>query len=415
MRVLFVNRFFYPDHSATSQMLTDLAEDLHRAGMDITVITGRQLIDEPQAGLAVREQLDGIHVYRVWSTQFGRGTLAGRGIDYLSFYLGAGWRLLSLCRSGDVVVAKTDPPLISVVAGLVARLRGARLVNWLHDLFPEIAERLEMPFVRGYLARALRGLRNHSLRRARCNVVIGARMAEQVTALGIAPERVTVIHNWCDGEEVQPQRLAGHWLREAWKLEARFLVAYSGNMGYAHEFDTILEAAQRLRDRTDIVFLFIGGGVQRERIEREAGDRGLTNVQFKPYQPREALRQSLGAANVHLVSLLPQLEGLMVPSKFYAIAAAGRPALFIGADDGEIARLIDEQNCGFHVEVGAGEVLADRITALAADPGMAHRQGRAARRLFDERFERGLASDAWQRVLQAAAADDGMAGIGAAP
>ncbi len=415
MRVLFVNRFFYPDHSATSQMLTDLAKDLHRAGMDVTVITGRQLIDEPRARLPVHEQLDGIHVYRAWSTHFGRTTLAGRGIDYLSFYLGAGWRLASLCRSGDVVVAKTDPPLISVVAGLVVRLRGAHLVNWLHDLFPEIAERLEMPFVRGYLARALCGLRNQSLRRARCNVVIGARMAEQVAAFGIAPERVTIIHNWCDGEEVQPQRIAGHWLREAWKLEARFVVVYSGNMGYAHELDTILDAAHRLRDRTDIVFLFIGGGVQRERIEREAADRGLTNVQFKPYQPREALSQSLGVANVHLVSLLPQLEGLMVPSKFYAIAAAGRPALFIGAGDGELARLIDEQNCGFHVEVGAGEALADHITALAADPGLAHRQGLAARRLFDERFERRLASGAWQRVLQGAAADMGVTGGGAAP
>ena len=415
MRVLFVNRFFYPDHSATSQMLTDLAKDLHRAGMDITVITGRQLIDEPQAGLAVREQLDGIHVYRAWSTQFGRGTLAGRGIDYLSFYLGAGWRLLSLCRSGDVVVAKTDPPLISVVAGLVARLRGARLVNWLHDLFPEIAERLEVPFIRGYLAGALRGLRNYSLRGARCNVAIGSRMAERLTALGVPPERVTVIHNWCDGEEIQPQRIAGHWLREAWKLEARFVVAYSGNMGYAHEFDTILDAAQRLSERSDIVFLFIGGGVQRERIQREVGDRGLTNVQFKPYQPREALSQSLSAANAHLVSLLPQLEGLMVPSKFYAIAAAGRPVLFIGGGDGELARLIDEQSCGFHVEVGAGEALGRCITTLAADPGMAHRQGLAARRLFDERFERLLASDAWQRVLQAVASDVPMTGIGAAP
>ena len=415
MRVLFVNRFFYPDHSATSQMLTDLAKDLRRAGMDITVITGRQLIDEPQAGLAVREQLDGIHVYRVWSTQFGRGTLAGRGIDYLSFYLGAGWRLLSLCRSGDVVVAKTDPPLISVVAGLVARLRGARLVNWLHDLFPEIAERLEVPFMRGYLAGALRGLRNHSLRGARCNVVIGARMAEQLQALGISPQRVTVIHNWCDGEEIQPQGIAGHWLREAWNLKARFVVAYSGNMGYAHEFDTILDAAQGLSDRKDIVFLFIGGGVQRERIEREAGERGLTNVQFKPYQPRETLSQSLSAANAHLVSLLPRLEGLMVPSKFYAIAAAGRPVLFIGAADGELARLIDEHGCGSHVEAGDGEALARCITALAADPGLAHRQGLAARRLFDERFGRRLASHAWQRVLQAAATDMGVAGIGEAP
>jgi glycosyltransferase involved in cell wall biosynthesis len=414
MRVLFVNRFFYPDHSATSQMLTDLAKDLREVGMDITVITGRQLIDEPRAQLAAREQFDGIHVYRAWSTHFGRGSLVGRGIDYLSFYLGAGWQLLRLCRRGDVVVAKTDPPLISVIAGLVARLRGARLVNWLHDLFPEIAERLEVPFMRGALAGALRGLRNYALRRARCNVVIGSRMAEQLMSLGVSSERVTVIHNWCDGEAIQPQGIAGHWLREAWGLEARFVVAYSGNMGYAHEFDTILEAAERLRDRRDIVFLFIGDGVQRERIQREADARGRTNVQFKPYQPRESLSQSLSAANAHLVSLLPRLEGLMVPSKFYAIAAAGRPVLFIGAADGELARLIDECGCGSHVEVGAGEALAERITELAADPGMAHRQGLAARRLFDQRFQRRLASQAWQRVLRAAATDMGMTGVGEA-
>ena len=413
MRVLFVNRFFHPDHSATSQMLTDLTKDLRRTGMDVTVITGRQLIDDAQALLPVHEQLDGIDVHRVWSTRFGRTTLPGRAVDYLSFYLGAGWRLACLCRSGDVVVAKTDPPLISVVVGFVTRVRGARLVNWLHDLFPEIAERLGMSFMQGPLAGALRGLRNRSLRRARCNVVIGSRMAEQVTALGIAPERVAIVHNWCGGEEVRPQPLAGHWLRDAWNLEARFVVVYSGNMGYAHEFDTFLDAAHRLQDRTDIVFLFIGGGVQREHIEQEAARRGLTNVRFKPYQPRESLSKSLTAANVHLVSLLPRLEGLMVPSKFYAIAAAGRPILFVGAGDGELGRLIDEVNCGFQVDVGAGEVLADRITALAADPGMGKRQGVAARRLFDERFERRLALTAWHRVLRAAASDDDMASVGA--
>jgi glycosyltransferase involved in cell wall biosynthesis len=155
--------------------------------------------------------------------------------------------------------------------------------------------------------------------------------------------------------------------------------------------------------------------VQRERIEREAGERGLTNVRFKPYQPRETLSQSLSAANVHLVSLLPRLEGLMVPSKFYAIAAAGRPVLFIGAADGELARLIDEHGCGSHVEAGAGEALARCISALAADAGLAHRQGLAARRLFDERFGRRLASHAWQRVLQAAATDMGVTGTGEAP
>jgi glycosyltransferase involved in cell wall biosynthesis len=369
--------------------------------MDVTVITGRQLIDNPRARLAAREYHDGIAVHRVWSTRFGRGNLVGRGFDYLSFYLCAGWRLWRLCRPGDVVVAKTDPPLISLIAGWVASWRGAVLVNWLHDLFPEIAERLGVRFVAGLAARALRALRNRSLRIARCNVVIGERMAEQLTTLGVAPECVTIIHNWCDGEAIYPLPFDNHGLREAWNLGDRFIVIYSGNMGYAHDFATVLDAAERLRNRTDIVFVFVGAGMQRRPVEEEAARRKLCNVQFKPYQDRDALGQSLSAANAHLVSLRPELEGLMVPSKFYAAAAAGRPILFIGARDGELAPLIVDNECGFQVQLGDGDALAERIRTLAADPGLGERQGRAARRLFDARFQRRAGCDAWRRALQA--------------
>ena len=400
MRVLFVNRFYYPDHSATSQMLTDLTEDLQAAGMDVAVITGRQLIDNPRARLVTQESHNGVAVYRVWSTRFGRGNLIGRGFDYLSFYLGAGWRLWRLCRPGDVVVAKTDPPLISLIAGWVARWRGAFLVNWLHDLFPEIAERLGVGFVAGLPARVLRALRNRSLRSARCNVAIGERMAAQLAQLGIAPECVTVIHNWCDGQAIHPLPLDNHGLREAWNLGDRFVVLYSGNMGYAHDFDTVLDAAERLRDRAEVVFLFVGAGMQRRPVEREAARRGLCNVQFKPYQARDTLGQSLTAANAHMISLRPELEGLMVPSKFYAAAAAGRPILFIGACDGELARLVVDNECGFQVPPGHGDALAEHIVSLAAEPGLAERQGRAARRLFDARFQRRLGCDAWRLALQ---------------
>jgi glycosyltransferase involved in cell wall biosynthesis len=403
MRVLFVNRFFHPDHSATSQMLTDLAMDLRRTGMDISVITGRQLIDDAGARLVAREQVDGIEVHRVWSTRLGRRSLCGRGIDYLTFYIGAGWRLARLCHRGDVVVAKTDPPMISVIAAWVARWRGAHLVNWLHDLFPEIAERVGVPVIRGLVARALRGMRNRSLRFARCNVAIGSRMAEQVRALGVSSERIAVIHNWCDGSEVCPRPLDGHDLRAAWNLDGRMVVMYSGNMGYAHEFGTILDAAERLRDRSEIIFVLIGDGVQRPFIEKEVAHRRLTNVRLEPYQPRAGLGQSLTAADAHLVSLLPQLEGLMVPSKFYAVAAAGRPVVFIGAADGEIARLIGEADCGCRVAVGADAALAEHIEALAAHPEVGQRQGAAARRLLDERFERRLAANAWHRTLQSVA------------
>jgi len=403
MRVLFVNRFFYPDHSATSQMLTDLANDLCLAGVDVSVITGRQLIDDPHAALAPRERVNGVEVHRVWSTRFGRGSLAGRGLDYLSFYLSAGWHLWRLCRSGDVVVAKTDPPLFCVLAGWVARRRGAALVNWLHDLFPEIAERVGVPLLRGRLFRVLQRMRDRSLQRARCNVVIGARMAERVQALGVAPERIRIIHNWGDGGAIRPLPRSEHPLRAAWKLEDRFVVGYSGNMGYAHEFDTILDAAERLHYRDDIVFLFVGGGVRRDYIEQQARRRQLGNVAFESYQPRARLGESLTASDAHLVTLRPELEGLMVPSKFYAVAAAGRPVLFIGAADGEIARLIAQARCGATVAPGDSGGLAGHIAALAEDRTRLEAQGAAARRLFEARFEQRLATEQWLHTLEAAA------------
>jgi hypothetical protein len=193
MRVIFVNRFFFPDHSATSQMLTDLDAALGQSHMDVAVITSRQRIDDPGAGLPARDRVAGADVHRVWSSTFGRRSLVGRALDYLTFYLGAGWRLMGLCVRDDVVVAKTDPPLISVVAGLVVRLRGARQVNWLQDLFPEIAEVLGVGGVSGWRARVLARWRDASLRLAHTNVVLGERMAARVKARGIDDTRIRVI------------------------------------------------------------------------------------------------------------------------------------------------------------------------------------------------------------------------------
>ena len=105
------------------------------------MVTSCQLYDNA-AALALRERIDGVDVHRVRTTRFGRDKLVGRAADYANFYLAAGWRLWRIARAGDVIVAKTDPPLISVIAALVARRRGARLVNWVQDAFPEVAEAL---------------------------------------------------------------------------------------------------------------------------------------------------------------------------------------------------------------------------------------------------------------------------------
>ena len=395
---IFVNRYFYPDHSATSQLLSDVAFQMAAAGKDIRVITSRQIYDNPQARLPRHETVHSVNVYRVWTSYFGRQQIWGRSLDYVSFYFGAAWRLWRLARKGDVVIAKTDPPLISVPAMLVARLRGASTLNWLQDLFPEVASALQMRGMKP-IAPLLRRIRNASLKNAKLNIVLGERMAKCLRGEGIPENQIRVIHNWSDGRNVRPVAKDANEMRRAWGLADRFVVGYSGNMGRAHEFETVLGAAERLMRDPRILFLFIGGGAKRAWLERQCATLGLTNVEFKPYQPRASLAESLSVPDVHLISLYPNLEGLIVPSKFYGIAAAGRPIVYIGDNDGEVPRLLREGHCGYTCAPGDTAGLADVLAKLAAEPTELSRLGVNARALFDDRFDKSVAMQAWRKLL----------------
>lgn len=366
-RATFVNRYFHPDHSATSQIASDLAFHLAARGWEVSAITSRQRYDDPRARLAPQDLANGVRIHRVWSTRFGRGGLVGRAIDYLTFYASA---FFAIVRHRDsVVIAMTDPPLTSVVAAFGAK----RIVNWVQDLFPEVAESLGIR-----APRLLRTIRDWSLRRARTNVVLGDLMAARVP-------KAVVIHNWADAN-LAPIAVPND----------RFTVGYSGNLGRAHEFATILGAMQNL---AHVRFLFTGGGAQLEAVKRAAG----ANAEFRPYAPREKLSESLSAADAHLVSLQPSLEGLIVPSKFYGVLAVARPVIFIGAEDGELARIIREHRCGVVIAPGDVDGLTRAIDGLAADRDEAAEMGRRGRELYLARFAPHRAFEAWERVLEEAA------------
>lgn len=401
MKIIFINRFFFPDHSATSQLLTDLTLDLAQRGCDIKVLTSRLLSDNPRMLQTSSENLQGVKVVRMWSTRFGRQRLARRAMDYVTFYISALWHLLSVADSQTVIIAKTDPPLISVVGALVSRLRGAVLINWIQDLFPEVASALAIGGSR-WFEKPLRILRNRSLLRARRNVVIGEGMARKLQQEGVPISQISIIHNWADGRAIQPIDRQHNPLRDEWQLGENFVVGYSGNFGRAHEFDTLLMAADLLRDRKDVVFLFIGDGAQLPSMKATVSSKGLINVIFKPYQPRDQLALSLSVPDIHVISLMPALEGLIVPSKFYGIAAAGRAMLYIGDKNGELPLLIHRAQCGFAVGVHEGQEAADVIVKLTQDPPMCRGLGARARTLFDQRFHKSYAIEHWQREIAGA-------------
>jgi glycosyltransferase involved in cell wall biosynthesis len=364
MRVIFVNRYFYPDHSATSQMVSDLAFHLAGRGWEVGAITSRQRYDDANAMLAARETVRGVAVRRVWSTRFGRHFLPGRAVDYATFYLSAMFAMMNDRRA--TIVAMTDPPMLSVVAALASR----RVVNWLQDLFPEVATAVGIR-----VPRFVRRIRDWSLRKAKRNVVIGESMR--------APNAV-VIHNWADAS-----------LRPLDVAHPRFVVGYSGNLGRAHDVATMLGAMNRLRE-DDVELVVTGGGAKLDEVRAAS----LPNVRLQPYAPRERLSESLSAADAHLVTMLPETEGLVVPSKFYGILAVGRPVLFVGAGDGELARMVREHGCGVAIESGDADGLARAIRELAADRESARAMGRRGRALYDARFAPPIAFAKWEAVLR---------------
>jgi colanic acid biosynthesis glycosyl transferase WcaI len=397
-RVFFLNRFFFPDDSATAQLLTDLAISLAASGVEVHVVCSRQLYNAPATRLAAVEIVEGVFVHRIWTTRFGRQRLAGRVLDYASFYLMCGIALLLRLRSTDILVAETDPPLISIIAAAVGRFKGAALINWLQDIFPEVASHLGANPLPEPLDRVLRRLRDASLRAADANVVLGRRMLDYIVA-EVATAKCHIIENWADANLVRPKSSGDSNLRIRLGLTGKFIIGYSGNLGRAHEYETVLGAAEILRTDERFVFLFVGGGIKMESLQAEVMRRGLQNFRFLPYQPRTELEDSLSAPDVHLVSLVPKLEGLIVPSKFYGILAAGRPALFVGDSAGELSCVIKSANCGMVIEIGNSVALADAITNLEADIERRSAMGRAARRLLCSSYATHTALARWAKLL----------------
>jgi colanic acid biosynthesis glycosyl transferase WcaI len=405
--IVFVNRFYHPDQSATSQLLTDLSRALARSGFNVHVICSRQRYDEPGARLPTRQYSDGVTVHRIWTTRFGRGRLLGRALDYASFYGSSAVAMLRLLRRGDTVIAKTDPPLISIVAMAAAKIKGAHLVNWLQDIFPEVASLLGANPLPRPLDALLRNCRNQSLRSARMNVVLGERMRDRLLRLGIPANRIEIIENWAECTQVPPKAASRSVLRAKLEVADKFVVGYSGNLGRAHEFKTLLGAAAILARDGEIVFLMIGGGAGMPKLLNATIERGLNNFLFLPYQPREELGDSLAASDVHWVSLMPELEGLIVPSKFYGIMAAARPTVFIGNPDGELARAIRAGQCGVTVPVGDVDALVGAVRHLKNDTEYRERLGGNAYERYRERYSAQRAFDRWVRIIKPADAASG--------
>lgn len=374
LSIMFVNRVFPPDRGATGRCLADLGGRLAAAGWRVTVVTDGAVAE----GATPRPDAPtGIAVHRTG------GSVPEGGRPSVRAYLDSLCRLTGLALRlprHDVIVTMTDPPMLALAGPMLAARHGAASLHWCHDLYPDLLPVLGVGMPAAVLGLARRGMAR-ALRRHDRVVAIGRCMRDRIADMGVAADRLTLLPNWPD-PVIRPQSAAGNGFRRSLGLEdgdGRILIAYSGTLGLAHPMNGVLDAAARLQESDPaLLFLLTGEGRGFAAVEEAARSRGLRNLRRLPWQPAGRLAESLSAADLHLVTMDPAADGMMVPSKLAGVQAAGRPCLFLGPRGGEaVARVA---GCGLTIDPFDGAAIADAVRAYAADPARRAVEGALAAR-----------------------------------
>ena len=398
LRVLMVNQGFWPDVAATAQHGHDLARYLVQRGDAVTALASRSIYGESGVTLPSEDRVDGIRVVRVAHSAFGKRRIAGRVFDFVAFYAAAVLKAFRLPRP-DVVVCFTTPPFIAVVGLLLKWLRGSRFAFWAMDLYPEVPVAAGLLRRGSLLHRFFATIDTFCMRHADVVVVLGRCMRERVLERGIDPRKVEMIHVWSDPNEVRELDRTSNPLRREWAIGDRFVVEYSGNFGIGHDNGTLFEAMRMLASEDSLRWVVVGGGTKKSELEQFVQTRQIRNAVLQPYQPRGRLGELLALGDVHLVTMANEFAGLMVPSKFYGVLAAGRPLIFIGPRTSEVARVVLDEGCGVVVEPGDGEGLSKAVQQLRQDPDAARQMGIRGRRVLVERFDTQRACESWHALL----------------
>jgi len=397
-RLLFINQYYWPDHASTAQHLADLAESLASRGHDVHVVCSRGGYRAGTPRPPRRESHNGVSIHRVDATSLGRKSTLTRMIDYLSFYLRAFWLGLFLPRF-DVVATLTTPPIIGLIGTLLRRIKGSRHIYWSMDLHPDASLALGRMSKTNPIVRFLAWLSDVVYRQADKVVVLGSYMADRIAAKGVRRDRLAMIPVWNRRDEIYPIPRAGHPLRSELGLESKFIAMYSGNLGLAHSFDEILEAARRLKDRDDIVFLIVGDGPRLAQVQAAQQAEDLVNVRFLKYFPRAMLHASLSLADVHLISMRAEMTGIVVPGKLYGAMASARPTIFVGPAHCESADTIRRADCGATIPLGDVDRLVATLERYADDPEAALADGERGRAAFLELHEREGCCAEWAALV----------------
>jgi glycosyltransferase involved in cell wall biosynthesis len=372
MHILLFNEYYPPDTSATAKMAAQVAEKLAQRHK-VTALAGRPSYDPdefyPFAFLR-RGTQNGVEVERVGSTAFPRHQMRRRVSNYLSYLALAVPRALAI--RPDIVLAMTDPPVAGIAGAFVARMSGRPFVYNIRDLYPDMAVGGNIVQPSRWVERWER-MHRRALQQADRVIVLGEDMRNRILSKGVSPDRVVVVRDGATFPASLPAR--DNPVVQEIRSGFPFVALHAGNLGFYGAWQTLLKAAEILRnENTGLVF--IGDGANRAALQSSAA--ALPNVRFLPFRPAEQIPHVMMAGDVHIVTVRRGLEGIVVPSKLYSILAAGRPVLAVAAPESDAARIVRDAGCGISADPDDPHAVAAALRQLRDQPARLQEMGRRA-------------------------------------
>ncbi|MFJ8265539.1 glycosyltransferase family 4 protein [Peribacillus asahii] len=355
-KIVFIINYFYPDLASTGQLMTELCLDLQE-DFDITVIAAQP----GYAGERVKvtkifdeEFWENIKVIRIKLPEVNKISKFSRIRYIFSYFILANIALLKE-KKQDIIYTISQPPVLGGLIGSIGKfLKRSKHVYNIQDFNPEQAAAVAYTD-KQFIFNISKYVDKLNCRYADHIVVVGQDMVETLKKRfnNKKVPNYSVINNWTNENEIVPLDKSNDYIASFLKmhgLENNFIIMYSGNIGLYYDLENIIQVAKNFKENPEIVFLFIGDGAIKKQMQEYVKENNLLNVLFLPYQPKDFIKYSLNAADIHLVVNQKGIKGVSVPSKIYGVMAAGKPILGVLERESEAQLLIEKSNCGLVVE-----------------------------------------------------------------
>ncbi|MBN1126550.1 MAG: glycosyltransferase family 4 protein [Sedimentisphaerales bacterium] len=395
-KILLLYHYFHPDTNVSARLYSDLACDLRRRGWEVVVMPSNRVWENDKISLPRHESWREITIRRIWRPPLRQASIPGRMVN--AVWLIIAWSLVALRKKTlpdiDIVLLGTDP-IFSVLVALPWKWfrPKTRIVHWCFDLYPEAAVADGMLCSASWIVRAVKKMLKPAYHACDLVIDLGNCMGQRLQEYRSGEQRATITP-WA---LVEPAEIKSKFC-PGLSAKDKLTILYSGSFGRAHSFDTILTLARCLRNEP-IRFVF---GVFGNRVDQfhQATGPDDTNIEFIPFVSPDRLQDRLQSGDIHLVSLREEWTGMVMPSKFFAALAVGRPVIFAGSENSAPAEWIIKHKLGWILSPDSIEWVADQLRGLTREPGRLEQIQENCRRVYRMHFSRKIMENQWVRHLQ---------------